>query len=98
MAWKKGQSGNPRGRKPEENEVKGLAKSYTAEAIKRLVDWMRSDNPKASVQAASALLDRGHGKPAQQIEIEANVRQCDVSAEPLPAKDWDERYSASRPN
>lgn len=34
----------------------------------------------------------------QQIDLDVNVRPCDVSAEPLPAKEWDERYGSERPN
>ena len=64
MPYKKGQSGNLRGRPKENYEVKQLAREYTREAIQRLVVWMRSNNPKASVSAANALLDRGHGRPA----------------------------------
>lgn len=67
MPFKKGKSGNPRGRPKEDNEVKALACKHTREAIERLVFWMRSDNPKASVSAAVSILDRGHGKPAQMI-------------------------------
>lgn len=67
--WVKGRSGNPTGRPKENNEVKELARQWTTEAIKRLVYWMKSDNPKASVTAAQTLLDRGHGKPMQQLDI-----------------------------
>lgn len=48
-------------------EVKELAEAYTKEALDRLAFWMRSDNAKASVSAAIAILDRGHGKPSQII-------------------------------
>jgi hypothetical protein len=34
----------------------------------------------------------------QQIDVDVTTRPCDVSAEPLPAKDWDERYGSERPN
>lgn len=67
MAFKKGQSGNPGGRPKEDNEVKNLARVHTKRAIERLAFWMESDNPKASVAASQALLDRGYGKPAQAI-------------------------------
>lgn len=67
MPFKKGQSGNPGGRPKEVENIKELAREYSAEAIKRLVSWMRSKNPRASVLAANALLDRGYGKPAQFV-------------------------------
>jgi hypothetical protein len=67
MKFQPGQSGNPGGRPKENNEVKELARNHSQEAIERLAFWMRSDNPKASVSASNALLDRGYGKPAQTI-------------------------------
>ena len=67
MAFKKGQSGNPGGRPKESDEVKSLARKHSKDAIKRLVAWMASDNPKASVSASQAILDRAYGKPAQAL-------------------------------
>lgn len=67
--FEKGKSGNPSGRRKEDPELKELAKAHTKEALDRLVYWMQSDNPKASVQAALAILERGHGKPAQEIDV-----------------------------
>lgn len=100
MPWKKGQSGNPRGRKVETDpavvEVQSLAKVHTKAAIDRLAFWMASENAKASVSAATALLDRAHGKPHQQIDIDANVRNCDVSSEPLTQEQWAEKFSADQ--
>lgn len=46
-----------------------LARQHTKDSIERLVAWMRSDNPKASVTAAQALLDRGYGKPGQAVAL-----------------------------
>ena len=67
MPFEKGKSGNPGGRPKENDEVKKLARQHTEAAIERLKFWMYSDNPRASVSAAQALLDRGHGKPVQAI-------------------------------
>lgn len=78
MPFKKGQSGNPAGRKPKSPElleVESLARTFSKEAIEKLAEWMRSDNPKASVSACHGLLDRGHGKPAQALTIDATVRR-----------------------
>ena len=46
-------------------EIRSLARKHTEEALERLVYWMRSDNPKASVSSSAALLERGWGKPVQ---------------------------------
>lgn len=70
MAFQPGQSGNPGGRPKDDEEtkeVKALARQHSKAALLRLVEWMASENPKASVSACNALLDRGFGKPAQAI-------------------------------
>lgn len=72
MAFKKGQSGNPGGRPKEDDEIKRLARTHGPDALKRLAWWLKSDNPKASVSAAQVLLDRGYGKPAQQVGVGLN--------------------------
>lgn len=64
----KGKSGNPGGRPKECARVMVIAREKTEEAITRLVYWMQSDNPKASVSAAVALLNRGWGMPVQGIQ------------------------------
>jgi hypothetical protein len=65
-----GVSGNPSGRPKMDVTIRDIARSYTAEAINTLGEIMA--NPKAPpstrVNAATALLDRGWGKPAQYVE------------------------------
>ena len=67
VPFKKGQSGNPSGRPKIVAEIRSLAQERGPEAFQRLVDWMNSDNPKASVSAANSILDRAYGKPAQAV-------------------------------
>lgn len=69
MAFVKGQSGNPGGRPKDAAQIADLARKHSREAIKKLVEWMQSDNPKASVSACCALLDRGYGKPPQSMNL-----------------------------
>ena len=49
--------------------MRALAQEYTAAAVLALAEIMKGGDapPAARVSAASALLDRGHGKPAQAI-------------------------------
>ena len=68
--WPKGFSGNPTGRpklKGEAREAMELAQKYGKKAVRRLAQLMRSTNERVAVSAATALLDRGFGRPAQQI-------------------------------
>lgn len=65
MAFEPGKSGNPGGRPKLDVRVKELAREYTEQAIQALVDALNDD--KTRVAAATALLDRAWGKPAQAI-------------------------------
>lgn len=94
MPWKKGQSGNPKGRPPGNAVLKEMAQTHGEAAIARLVYWLASPDPTASINAAKALLDRGYGKPHQAVEVSgADGGPIKVSAaidRPPPAKDYAE--------
>lgn len=49
------------------SEIRALAQRHGLEAIEALANALRSKDPKISIMAANALLDRGYGKPAQTI-------------------------------
>jgi len=72
IPWPKGHSGNPGGRPKVAADVKAEARRHTKEALDRLVHWMRSDDPQASIRASMALLDRGCGKPEQNVALKSN--------------------------
>jgi len=67
--WRKGQSGNPGGRPRIATDVKTEARRHTKEALDRLVHWMRSSDPQASIRASMAILERGCGKPEQAVSV-----------------------------
>jgi hypothetical protein len=69
--YNKGKSGNPRGRPKVVKEVRALAKSHTEQAVNVLVEIMNSTGAReaARVAAANAILDRGWGRPAQELEL-----------------------------
>ena len=61
-----GKSGNPGGRPKELAGIQELARKHAPEAIKTLVRVAaKGKSESAQVAAASALLDRGFGKPPQ---------------------------------
>jgi len=66
MPWTKGQSGNPGGRPRELAGIQKLARENAPLAIQTLVEVATNGKSEsARVSAATALLDRGFGKPAQ---------------------------------
>ena len=70
MAFQPGQSGNPGGRPKASARVRDAAREHTERAIEVLVSIMTSEDAAtaARVAAASAILDRGYGKPTQPID------------------------------
>lgn len=75
MPFVKGQSGNPTGRPKlllaDGRSLKDLAREHTEDAVETLVSVMTDkDAPHpARVSAASAILDRGWGKPSQELDV-----------------------------
>jgi hypothetical protein len=66
----KGNKANPGGRPklPEDvKHVRELAREYTQEAVKALVETIKDGGWSAKVAAANVLLDRGWGKAEQPI-------------------------------
>jgi hypothetical protein len=81
--FKKGVSGNPAGpaigqkRNPADQDVKRLARTHTAEAVAGLMEIARDKRirPETRAAAYNSVLDRGHGRPHQSIDIEAVVNK-----------------------
>lgn len=71
MPFKKGQSGNPSGRKPisdAERRVEREAQHLTPQALKALERNLDCGTPAAEVAAAKEILDRAWGKPKQTVD------------------------------
>lgn len=67
--FRAGKSGNPAGRPKLVADVRALAQTHVADAIKGLAKIAKDDSapPAARVAAWNAILDRAVGKPAQAI-------------------------------
>ena len=74
-----GHAGNAGGRPKDKHKVAELAHGYTLEAIETLVELMRSGkSERIRGTAAQALLDRGWGKPKQEIIGEGSASFIDA--------------------
>lgn len=95
MPFVKGQSGNPSGRAktllPDGRSLTDLAKEHTVEAVQCLLDTIRDKSVKVStrVHAATAILDRGWGRPHQTVSADlAVVTEGAMSEEHLALEVW----------
>lgn len=68
--FKKGQTGNPGGKPKVDVGLKEAAKSHTMRALETLVDIMENGKRDSDrLAAASIILDRGHGKATQHVDV-----------------------------
>jgi hypothetical protein len=85
--WKKGQSGNPKGRPKKLPDLKEVLINVLAEtkegkmAIEAILMAMRQKALKGDVRAAELLLDRGYGKAKQEHDVLAQFTNVIM---PLP--------------
>lgn len=67
--WVPGQSGNPLGLPKDYAHVRELAREYTGNAIRALVEIANNPKHAARHQAAKILLDRGYGMADQELKV-----------------------------
>jgi len=93
-SFKPGQSGNPNGRPKVLADVQNAAREHSSEAIETLAQIMRNPRAPATarIAAASALLDRGYGRPLQTVDANNTNVNYVVSDQPMTEEEWAERY------
>jgi hypothetical protein len=100
----KGVSGNPGGRPKLPEELRELFRAKGPDALEVLTRCLQSSDERIAIAAATAILDRGYGKPAQTIDANISEETVRFYAEvPRPAastQEWLEnikREDAQRP-
>lgn len=78
--WKKGQSGNPGGRKKMPDDAKAMLKAATPAAVKLLVDTLNNPEEKTEtrVRCAETVLDRVYGKANQPIDLGGEIPKIEI--------------------
>lgn len=96
-AWQRGgPSPNPGGRPAIIGELRDLAREHTAEALATLVEVMKDGAAPhaARTAAATAILDRAFGRPAQEVALQADV-SVEVEERPVDPIDMARRVAFS---
>lgn len=97
MTFQKGQSGNPGGRAKitaEQLAFVAACKEKSTEALNTLVNWMNNtQQPAASVKAATLILAYAWGQPTQKVEaeVDTNIKSV-ISDKPLTEDEFRAKY------
>jgi hypothetical protein len=76
MPWKKGESGNLKGRPKTLSAAQALARQYTPMAIRRLVEIANGEHGAKANDiraAANDLINRAWGAPTQPVDLNGKV-------------------------
>lgn len=84
--WKPGQTGNPNGRPKKVQQIIDRAQEHAEAALDALIELVNSEDERVKLQAATALLDRGLGKPKQTVEdVTSKTEVSDYTVDELRA-------------
>jgi hypothetical protein len=90
-------SGNPGGRPKLPEELRELFRAKGPEALEVLTRCLQSSDERIAIAAATAILDRGYGKPAQTIDANISEGTVRFYAEvPRPAATTEEWVESIR--
>ncbi len=78
--WKPGESGNPTGRPKDLKIIKDFAKKNSLNAVRVLIEIMNDVSQKAvsRIAAANGVLDRGYGKPSQEVIVKGTGKDGQI--------------------
>ncbi len=83
--WQKGQSGNPKGRRPLDPEVKAILEDASPAMVQNLVDLAINKSGKVptghQIRAIEVGLDRLWGKPESKVKVTGRVDFAHLLAE-----------------
>lgn len=86
--FKKGQSGNPKGRPKKMPELEAILIKVLSEerdgmsAMEAIIRRLRSQAANGNTKAAEILMERGYGKVTQKLEVEDTTIKIVVKAKP----------------
>lgn len=90
-----GQSGNISGRPKSISPVVALAREHTVAAVQALAEIaVKGKNESARTHAATALLDRAWGRPAQSVEMDLKLTKNLEQMTLAELQELRERYAA----
>jgi hypothetical protein len=75
MAFSKGESGNLGRKGQDDHWLREIARKYCPDAFKVHIANLEDEDPSVRHKAAEAILNRGYGKPKEEIglDIQGNV-------------------------
>lgn len=93
MPFQKGKSGNPHGRRPVGTTVADYVRQLAGPNAKTYVDHLHRlatephDNPRLRIMAIDVLLERGWGKPPQDVNLDGQFHHhYDLTATLMAAR------------